>query len=131
METVIMSVVLGAIFAILSIFKDREIQRLRSRLADEMERGDRYRRECDSIINTLQKAKEDKVCDVPHDSAHKEASNAVGLFQSTLGLAAEIKAKRTARELKKDITCPACEGTQEFMGFECQSCEGTGKVIDP
>ena len=101
METVIMSVVLGAIFAILSIFKDREIQRLRSRLADEMERGDRYRRECDSIINTLQKAKEDKVCDVPRDSIHKEASNAVGLFQSTLGLAAEIKAKRSARENKE------------------------------
>jgi hypothetical protein len=66
-----------------------------------MQLGDRYRRECDSIINTLQKAKEDKVCDVPHDSAHKEASNAVGLFQSTLGLAAEIKAKRAARGKKE------------------------------
>ena len=87
------------------------------------------------VSNVIKKVKEvagaDKTCNVPRDSAHKEASNAVGVFQSTLGLAAEIKAKRTAQELKKDITCPACEGTQEFMGFECQSCEGTGEVIDP
>lgn len=97
METVIMSVVLGTIFAILSLFKDREIQRLRRRLADEMERGDKYRCECDSIINTLQKAKEDKVCDVPRDS-----TNAVEIFRDTLGVAAKIKAERTARENKEE-----------------------------
>ena len=131
MEALILVIIMGVSSIIIIRAKDKEIRRLRHRLIEEMQLGDRYRRECDSIINTLQKAKEDKVCDVPHDSAHKEASNAVGLFQSILGLAAEIKAKRTARELKKDITCPACEGTQEFMGFECQSCEGTGKVIDP
>ena len=131
MEALILVIIMGVSSIIIIRAKDKEIRRLRHRLIEEMQLGDRYRRECDSIINTLQKAKEDKVCDVPHDSAHKEASNAVGLFQSILGLAAEIKAKRTARELKKDSTCPACEGTQEFMGFECQSCEGTGNVTDP
>ena len=57
------------------------------------------------VSNVIKKVKEvaeaDKACDVPHDSVHKEASNAVGLFQSTLGLAAEIKAKRSARENKE------------------------------
>ena len=101
MEALILVIIMGVSSIIIIRAKDKEIRRLRHRLIEEMQLGDRYRRECDSIINTLQKAKEDKVCDVPHDSAHKEASNAVGLFQSTLGLAAEIKAKRTARGKKE------------------------------
>lgn len=53
METVIMSVVLGTIFATLLMFKDREIQRLRSRLADEMKRRDEEHGEFVSRINNL------------------------------------------------------------------------------
>jgi len=96
-----MSVVLGTIFAILSIFKEREIQRLRSRLIEEMQLGDRYRRECDSIINALQKAKEDKACAVPRDSVHKDAVDAALLFKDVLCVSAKIEAERAAREIKE------------------------------
>jgi hypothetical protein len=101
MEALILVIIMGVSSIIIIRAKDKEIRRLQHRLIEEMQLGDRYRRECDSIINTLQKAKEDKACDVPRDSIHKEASNAVGIFQSTLGLAAEIKAKRTARGKKE------------------------------
>lgn len=42
------------------------------------------------------KSKFDKACDIPRDSA-----NAADVFRDTLGVAAKIKAERTAREKKK------------------------------
>ena len=98
MEIALMIGIAGIIFSLILLKKDKEIQRLRRRLADAMERGDVYR----LLLENLQKEKEEKVCDVPREPLHNEGHKAAEVFRLATGVAAKIKAERIAREKKED-----------------------------